>query len=247
MHISRFLAPALIALSVTTSSAIAQDSTWDFNGTFYLWTAETDVGITTPLGDIESTLSFSDALENLDFAFMAALEARNGKLSLIGDFAYTKLAFSNSTPGPNFGGVDADVKLQVMNAYALYETRKYDRWALDLGAGVRWFNADTTLSLLPGNLAGRSARFNDSWFDPVIAGRVRFDISDRWSGNAFLDYGGFRSGSESWQAILTARYDFNDSWSFVAGYRILDIKHGPSDDEFNFTQSGPVIGVGYAF
>jgi hypothetical protein len=234
-----------MALGLLAATPAKAQEDWSTSFTFYLWAAETDTTITTPLGSIDTTLSFSDALENLDFAFMGVVEASKGRWTLLGDFAQTNLSFSKSTPGPAFDGIDADIKLQVLNAYALYEVSNDSTWTFDLGAGVRWFNTDSTLALL--GAAGRTARFNDSWFDPVIAGRLSFDITEKWSGVAFFDYGGFRSGSESWQIALTARYAFSEQWSLVAGYRLLDLKHGPSDDEFKFSQSGPVIGVRYDF
>jgi opacity protein-like surface antigen len=236
------------AAMVCTTPAFAQDGSWQTSFTFYLWTAETDVSIATPFGDIDSTLSFSDALENLDFAFMGVMEARNGRWSLLGDFAQTNLSFSKNSPGPVLGGVDADVKLQVLNAYALYETSSNSNWALDMGAGFRSFNTDSTLDVLPGvGTPGRTSSFNQSWIDPVLAARFTYVFNDRWTGSAFLDYGGFRDNSESFQVALTARYAINDDWSFVAGYRYLDITHGPSDNEFKFSQSGPIVGVRYEF
>lgn len=243
-NLTGYLATVLMTFTVP---ATAQDRAWDTSFTLYLWTAETDASITTAFGTIESTLPFSDALENLDFAFMGALEARNGPWSLIGDFAHTSLSFSNSTPGPAFGGVDADVKLQVLNAYGLYTLHSSDGWSVDLGGGARWFDTDTTLTLLPGIAAGRSSRVNDSWIDPVIAARLTYDVSDSWTVAGFVDYGGFRSDSESWQVLLNAKYAFNEQWSILAGYRYLDIQHGTSNDEFKLTQSGPVFGVRYDF
>ncbi|MEL6808881.1 MAG: porin family protein [Pseudomonadota bacterium] len=239
-----FLAAAMMTVAIPVA---AQDSSWDTSFTFYLWAAETDTEITTASGVIESTLPFSDALENLDFAFMGALETGTGPWRLIGDFAYTDLSFSSPTPEPDFGGAEADIKLQVLNVYGLYNVRSAGGWAVDVGGGARWFETDTTLTLLPGTSPGQSARFNDNWIDPVIAARFTYDISDRWTAVGFLDYGGFRSDSESWQALISARYAVNDQWSVVAAYRYLDIKHGPSDDAFKFSQSGPLFGVRYDF
>ena len=42
-----------------------------------------------PAGTIDTTLSFSDALENLDFAFMGVVEASKARWTLLGDFAQT--------------------------------------------------------------------------------------------------------------------------------------------------------------
>ena len=241
------LAFAASALLSVAGQASAQDAAWNYSGTFYLWGAETQTSINTPNGTIDAKLSFSDALENLDFAFMGAVAAQKGPWSIIGDFVQTNLSFSTPAPNGQPASVEASVKTQVLNAYALREVRTGGNWSFDAGAGVRWFNTDTTLAVQGGPNNGLSARSNDNWFDPVIAARLRFDMSDRWSGAAFVDYGGFRSGSESFQILLSATYAINDSWSVVGGYRYLDITHGASNDEFKFSQSGPLIGVGYEF
>ncbi|MEP1201207.1 outer membrane protein [Tateyamaria sp.] len=243
-NLTQCLTAAMMTLAVP---AAAQDSSWDTSFTFYLWGAETDTSITTPAGVIESTLPFSEALENLDFAFMGAIETQKGPWSLIGDFAYTDLSFSEPTPGPASSGVDADVKLQVLNLYGLYNVHSADGWTIDVGGGARAFDADATMTLLPGTDPGRSASFGKSWVDPLIAARFAYEISDRWTAVGLLDYGGFRSDSESWQVLISARYAINDQWSLVGAYRYLDLKNGSSDDRFKLSQSGPVFGVRYDF
>ncbi|WP_282022447.1 hypothetical protein [Ruegeria faecimaris] len=40
---------------------------------------------------------FGDALENLDFAYMGAFAASNGKWSFLTDYMYTDLSFGNET------------------------------------------------------------------------------------------------------------------------------------------------------
>ncbi|QJF53092.1 outer membrane beta-barrel protein [Roseobacter ponti] len=231
---------------MTPAITHAEDA-WQFSGTFYLWGAETSTTITTPAGSIGATLSFSDALENLDFAFMGSVEARYDRWSLITDIATTTLAFSQTTPGTNFSGLDADIRTTVLNAYALYRTYEDSGMSLDLGAGLRWFETDTTLTLLPGALAGRSAQVDNSWTDPVVAARFSYQLSDQWTVVSFLDYGGFRSNSTSWQALITAQYAITDSWSLVGGYRYLDIDHDTGTQNFSFSQSGPVFGATYRF
>ncbi len=66
-------------------SAETQDG-WTFSVAPYFWMAGIS-GETSQFGlptvDIDS--NFGDILSNLDFAFMAAGEARNGRFSVIGD------------------------------------------------------------------------------------------------------------------------------------------------------------------
>jgi hypothetical protein len=77
MRLRKVLTTLLASLIATTTVAHAEQSDgWEFSGTFYLWAAQSDTTITTPTGSVESSLSFGDAVENLDFAFMGTLEAR---------------------------------------------------------------------------------------------------------------------------------------------------------------------------
>ena len=62
---------SLAALAVIASPCTAYAGEWKYAATIYLFTPET----TTAIGGVETTLSFSDALDNLDFAFMGAFEA----------------------------------------------------------------------------------------------------------------------------------------------------------------------------
>lgn len=247
MRLSTILCAVAAVVFSSTVPVEAQENTWETSFVFYLWAAETDTAVSTPLGTIETTLPFSDAWENLDFAFMGVFEARRNRWSLIGDFAQTNLSVSNASPGPVFGGIDADIKLQVLNGYAMYRVSQNSTLSLDIGAGARWFNTDTTLTLTPGTAPGRSAAFDNGWIDPVLAARVTVQLSDRWVGAAFIDYGGFRGNSESHQAALTAQYWINDSLSVLGGYRLLDLSHSESGDAFDFKQSGPVFGARYRF
>lgn len=81
----------------------------------------------------------------------------------------------------------------------------------------------------------------------MIGVRARVAFSDKWSGTGFLDYGGFRSDSKTWQVLLTADYAINDRWLLRGGYRYISFDHDINGNDFSFHQSGPVIGATYRF
>lgn len=240
---------ASLALALAAASPVAsQQSDWNYEATVYLFTAETETGVTTPAGTIEGTLSFKDALDNLDVAFMGSFGASNGRWSFLADYMMTDISFGNPTPGGAFSGINTAAKTQVLNAFAAYRVHETPDLSLDLAAGFRWFDTRTTLTALPGILPGRTVVANDNWVDPVIGLRARVRMSDKWSGTAFFDYGGFQSDSESWQALLTADYDLNDNWRLRVGYRYLSVDHVLSNgNDYTFIQSGPIFGASYRF
>ncbi len=238
---------AILSLAVSALPVAAQSSDWNYEATIYLFMPETKTSLDSPNGNIDATLSFSDALSKLDLAFMGALAASNGRWSLLTDYNYTKLSIDNDLSGPAFSGVETSLKTQFLSGYVGYRVYEDPTLKLDLAGGFRWFNTETEFTLSPGALPGTTSTVDASWTDPVIGLRARYAISDRWSGTAFLDYGGFRSGSETWQILLTADYAINDRWMIRGGYRHISFDHEVNGNDFDFSQSGLLIGATYAF
>ena len=237
------LATAVAVLGTQTS--FAQERNWDYTATIYLFMPET----VTTIGSTESTLSFSDALDNLDFAFMGAFEANNGQWGFIADYMYMDLTFNGDTPGPVFSGTETSVTLKVFSGYAAYRVLENADATVDLLGGFRWFGVDSKISLVggPGPGPAPSVSADEDWIDPVIGARSRFRLSDRWFGTAAFDYGGFSSDSETWQVLLTAGYEINEKWTVQGGYRYLDVDHDINGTDFNLSQSGLVLGGSYKF
>lgn len=225
--------------------AYAQDSEWNYEASVYLFAADTDIGV----GDVEGTLSFSDALENLDFAGMAAFKATNNRWTLIGDLMYFNLGFENKVSLPNFSRLDTDQKNTVFTAAAYYRVYETPMMLLDLGAGFRYFSTDTELTL-KGRTAGipdQVASSDEDWTDPIIAAHARFKLSEQWSSMVALDYGSFVDDRTTYSATVTLDYAFDENWSGRIGYRYVSFENNDLDQDFNFDQSGLVLGVSYKF
>lgn len=237
-------ATAALGLAIPVT---AQDGKWTTTVSLYTWAADTDTTITTPTGGLQASLPFDDAFENLDFAFMGVVEARRDRWSLVTDFARTDLSFSEPFGGPEYGAINADISLQVLNAYGLYRVREDAAYSVDVGAGLRWVNIDTSLDATPGTQPAVSTAADSGWIDPVVAARMSVTLSDRWFGAVFFDYGGFSSSSESYQVALVANYRISDAFSLTGGYRLLDLDHRIDGNELDMTQSGPVFGLQYRF
>lgn len=244
-HLKKILKSAANAtiVAMSASPVIAQEGGWEFEASIYLFTSETNVTV----GNLEGTLSFKDALDNLDFAYMGAFGARKGRLSFLADYMLTDLSFGNDTSGSASSGLNTNLKTQIFSGYAAYSVYQDPTVNVDLAAGFRWFDTSTTLTLLPGTAPGGSVNSDASWVDPVIGFRTQFQFSEKWSGTVFADYGGFSSGDETWQILLTANYKINDRWSARFGYRQLSVDHDIDGSNFSFDQSGPIFGASYRF
>lgn len=229
------------------SQTVAQQSDWSYEASIYLFMPETDMSLDTSRGSLDANLSFSDALENLDLAFMGAFSATNGRWTLLADYVYTNLSFGNDTPGPAFSGLDTSFKTQYLSGYVGYQILPEQAVRVDLLGGFRWFSTETEFRLRSGTVTGGTTTVDDDWIDPVLGVRARVDFSDRWSGTGFVDYGGFRSGGETWQVLLTADYAINERWLIRGGYRYISFDHDIDGNDFTFDQSGPLLGATYRF
>ncbi len=237
----------IVLAGIFGTTASAQQSDWSYEATIYLFMPETETSVETPAGTLDGTLSFSDALDNLDFAFMGVFAASNGRWSLLADYNYTDLSFSNSGPGPAAADLDTSFTTQFLSGYVAYRVYEDPTVQLDIAGGFRWFSTETDFTLTPGSAPGRTTSVDDSWTDPVIGARARFVLSEKWTATGFVDYGGFSNDSETWQVLLTADYAINDRWVIRGGYRYIEFDHEIDGNDFKFSQSGPVIGATYRF
>lgn len=87
---------ACLAVALATP-ALAQGSDWSFALSPYVWVPGITTSVETARGTVEADMSRSDVLSKLDFAFMGAFEARQGRWGLIADLFYANLSQSHST------------------------------------------------------------------------------------------------------------------------------------------------------
>jgi hypothetical protein len=94
------------------------------------------------------------------------------------------------------------------------------------------------------------------WVDPVVGGRLRYNLAPGQNLMLRGDVGGFGAGSQfSWNAL--AAYSFviamqdGVTYSGVLGYRALDVDYergsGRTKYEYNVLQHGPITGLTIAF
>jgi hypothetical protein len=118
----------------------------------------------------------------------------------------------------------------------------------DIGGGFRIYSLEQELSI-SGPGGSRKVEASQTWTDPLIAARFRYDFSERWFGTIAGDYGGFGGeDDQTWSVLATVGYEINDQWSVRAGWRALEIQQ-ELDNGQNFTNnlSGPIFGVTYRF
>lgn len=234
-------------LALTAGPAVAQDSGWTYDLSAYLWVNDTGVTADTPRGEASAELSFSDALDALDFAFMGTVEARNGRWGLIGDLLYFDLSAEGDTPrGALFSKVKAESTTTVLSSYVAYRAYEDARLAFDIGAGFRafWMSMETTF--VGAGLPSETFDHDRDWIDPIVAARLRMAFNDAWFGSLTLDAGG-TDDTSTWQALATVGYRLNESWTLQGGYRYLEAKWDTDFGESSLDFSGPILGATYRF
>ena len=230
-------------------AAPAGPAGWSVAASVYGWLPALSSRIGTPLGTIDADLSASDAISNLDFAFMGAVEARRGPWGLVGDFVYSDISLSEPTPlGLRYSEARLDTQMSLLSAYALYRVHEDDRLAVDIGAGLRVISLDLGLDLAA-NRAPEDRSFDDSstWADPLIAARAIVPLTENWFATAYGDYGGTGGGDRSWQLFSSLGYRFDDHWSARLGYRYLEIQKEIGELDTTMDLYGPLIGATYQF
>jgi hypothetical protein len=206
-----------------------------------------DTSIATPLGTAETELSFGDILDDLDFAFFATFEARNGPWVILGDINYTALGSSLATPGPVFSSAEVDTTLTIVSGFGGYAVVDQPDVRLELGGGLRFYDLGLDASLV-GSAApgGQTFNFSETWVDAIVGANLSVPISDRWFARGYADIGGFGIGDSSelsWQIYAGGGYIINQTWAVEFGYRHLSIEKELDRATLNMDQAGPLIGV----
>lgn len=228
--------------------AAEPQSGWTFSVAPYFWMAGLS-GDTSQFGlpTVHMDANFGDILGNLDFAFMAAGEARNDRFSVIGDIIYTKLSANGETP---LGILADDVDVTSESFSGLlgvgYAVLDGPEGHLDVVGGVKVWSVDTTISFNGGILGGVETSDSATWVDGMVGLRGKYSFTPEiyLTGWGLVGGGG---ADVDWDVALGLGYEFNDRVSAIAGYRALGVDY--SDDGFLFdaVQQGPILGVSIKF
>jgi hypothetical protein len=222
----------------------------DWTVTPYLWIASFDGSIggaaSDGSGDGEST-SFDHLWDNLGLAgAMLNGSVREGRWTAFGDWTYAKVTSENPTRVPGaYESAEAELRGNVVQAFAGYDLLGRDRTHLDVFAGLRYYDIDVSLELRGAALASRSFEGDEAWTDAVVGARWVADVDEHWQLYVLGDAG--TGGSDlSWQLVAAAGYRF--SWgSALAGWRHLDADYETGTYRLDAALSGPFLGVGFTF
>ena len=217
---------------------------WTFSVTPYFWAAGIS-GDTKQFGlpEIEIDSSFSDILDNLDFAAMAIAEARYGRFSVYGDLIYTKLGAESATP---HGILATDVEVTSTTfaglAAAGYSVLEGPSGRLDVVGGVRVWSVETEISFNGAFLDGRSFEDSATWVDGMVGLRGNYAFTPKFyvTGWGLIGTGG---ADVDWDVAAGLGYRINDTFSATVGYRALGVDYSDDGFLFDVVEQGPILGL----
>jgi hypothetical protein len=245
------LATACFAL---VQPASAQAGPWKFAASLYGYLPELDGTTRVSDGGGGSLLLPSgNILDNLDFAFMGALEAHNGQWGVFSDFMYLKLSGNESIGGlpreraglrePVSGDVDGELRGWVWTLAGEYRVAQGSGHTVDALGGVRWFDLRQRYAWSLTNGSSGTADLRNRLADAVVGAKGRFALSGdgKWKALFYGDVGAGESDL-TWQAAAGVSYAFG--WGEVTGmwrYLAYELKDGSAVSDIKF--NGPMVGA----
>ncbi len=238
---------------------------WNIQFSPYMWAPELkgDATLRGRTGPVD--IGFSDLFDNLDIAFMGRLEAWKGDWGLFLDGTYMDIGADFSTR-QSLVSADIDVKMIMLEfglGYHLWETPvgkdKTQKLSFDLLGGGRYMNLKGEIDIktngpLADIISGRTFDKREEWVDPIIGGRLRWDIDEKLAAAVRFDFGGFGIGNgsdQTWNLLAGIDYKLKENMRLKAGYRIFDLDYdsGSGNKEFGIDAQfrGPIIGLTILF
>ncbi len=215
---------------------MAQDSDWTVSVTPYAWLAglEGDTGVGQLQGSVDK--SFSDLLDDLEFAAMLSVDANNGTFGIVGDMFFVGLEAGGQTL---LGELKSDVDQWILTAIPYYRVQCEHDVTVDLGIGVRYMDTDLKVTGPDVLIEGSQA-----WASPLLFGRMNVPMGEKAFMNFSADVGGFGVESDfMWQVVGTAGYAVSEKVDLLFSYRHLDVDFSEHLFTYDMKTKGFAIGA----
>jgi opacity protein-like surface antigen len=242
-----------VALSADVAAPEPSDG-WTFTAAAYLWGAGIDgqsgvFGL--PPQDVD--LSFSDILQDLNFAFMGLGEARYGRFFVGMDLTYTNVGSDVDNPRPEsdeklIDKIDVDTTSWMVTGLGGYSIFQTEELTLDLFGGARYWSVDTDFEVDFTALPDRDFNDGASWVDPLAGVKMRIDVTEDVFISSWGMIGGFGVGSDlMWDLMAGAGYSFTEHFDVFAGYRAVSVDYSDDGFVYDMVQQGPVLAGVFRF
>jgi hypothetical protein len=256
----------LACATVVNAAEEKPDDKWHFAITPYIWlpSLSGSMKLETPPGFGSGNLGYGpgDYLEYLDFVGMLDFQMQKGRWTFLADIMYVDFSgnqtaqFPGALPGGGEWTVDADWGLQalIFELAGAYSVFRNENMNFDLLAGVRYASIEGDVSLdiigpLPGWVSSRTFSETESFVDPIVGFKGKFELGKKWYFPYYFDIGGFGIDSDlTLQAYAGIGYHFADWFSMALGYRYLYYDFGDDSklvEDLNLY--GATLGFNFTF
>jgi hypothetical protein len=192
--------------------------------------------------------NLDELLHALDGFYEGSGEFRYRQFGLQYDVVYLDLAGSKQFGGNVISGsLDAAFKYTTWTLAGNYRFYETPTAYADLIAGARFTDVTVDLDLTLASL-GFEASDGDSWVDPVVGVKGRYNLDPHWYLKGSALYGGFGVGSD-WVYDLSGfvGYEWNNGIELFAGWRITDTDYENGSFKWDMQLSGPMMGLTIKF
>jgi hypothetical protein len=255
----------LTCATVVNAAEEKQDDRWRFTITPFIWLPNISgsMKLDQPpgFGSGKVNTGPDNYLEDLDFAGMLDLQVQKGRWTLLADIIYVDFSgndtakFPEALPGSGGWRVPADWDLQALlfelvGAYTVFRNEYLN---FDLLGGVRYAEIDGKVDLdiigpLPAFVSSRTFSKTESFIDPIVGFKGKFELGKKWYLPYYFDIGGFSVDSDvTLQAFAGIGYRFCDWFSMVLGYRYLYYDFGDSKLVKDLNLYGGALGFSFTF
>jgi hypothetical protein len=192
-------------------------------------------------------VSQSELFNALKAFFMGHYEGMKGHWGVFLDVNYTQLEKTQDHPGGLVPGTRQFKSNLTMVELAIPYRLTWNPVVADVFIGGRYTNLYSEIGIpsLPLNVSNTV-----SWVDPFVGGRIFIPLNKQWYIGLRGDVGGFGIGNAADLALngnLSINWQITDLVSLHGGYRAYYLKYNSGDNEYNATQHGPWLGVGFTF
>jgi hypothetical protein len=228
------------------SSETDSEDNWDIRIGAPFWAS--GLKGTVGVGDREAHVDkdSSDIGDTLDFEVPLNLEMRKQRWLFFANGLYAERS-ADAQPGGLLGGLINEVEFeqkQVVVDFGLgYNLIPGRALSLELFAGgrVRYVDAEIT---------GASGSFSrsETWADPIFGVVARWQLGKRFTLFTEADIGGFGVSSDlTWQVNAGLEWNILRHLYLRGSYRQLDTEFEDGGFEYNITEGGPQLELGFRF
>lgn len=219
-------------------------SDWEVSFAPYVYMTGLSGTVGTSGRTAEINLSFADIVSDLELGLMGALEAQKGRIVILNDILWTKLAEKRGTPFNGYSSAKIGTNLFSWSPELGYRLHDGKRGSFDLVGGIRLTSVEVNLNFDSGTLPGFNVSKRKTWAAPIIGAHGALNVTPKFFLSTVFDVGGGFGVSFAGQYYGGVGYRVTRKVTLAGGYRYL--RNNYRDDHgfiFDTAMNGILVGA----